>query len=137
MSVTQNILKVSQRDQDPKESILKAAGDLSGIQVMHNLLLVAIYVAPEKTSGGIIRPQKRIDEDRWQVKSGIVVKKGPLAFVNDAANDFGGQDIDVGAWVAFRGSDGWELTLNNYIFRVLEDGHIKLVLSSPSLITEF
>ena len=41
---------------DPRKALLDAVGDLSGFDIFHNQILVAIYVRPEKTSGGIIRP---------------------------------------------------------------------------------
>ena len=43
-------------------------------------MLCAIYIAPEKTAGGIIRPQSNIDEDIHQGKVGLIVGVGPLAF---------------------------------------------------------
>ncbi|HQU24996.1 MAG TPA: hypothetical protein PKX13_12025 [Acidiphilium sp.] len=120
---------------DPRGELMKSMGDLDGIDVMHNQILVAIYKRPEKTAGGIFLSDKTRGEDVYQGKVGLVVKKGPLAFVDDGRNDFRGQDVEVGDWVGYRIQDGWSLIVNGpdgpVNCRMLEDVHIKLRVSSP------
>lgn len=94
---------------DPKEALLASLGDISGIEIFHNLVLVATYIRPEKTAGGIYLADKTLAEDRFQGKVGLVVKKGPLAFKDDATLKFGGVDVEVGDWVFYRAGDGFEM----------------------------
>ncbi len=121
---------------DPRQEIFERLGPVLGnIEVFHNQILVAIYVRPEKTAGGILLPDSQQKEDVYQGKVGLVLKKGPLAFVNDARNDFAGQDVEVGDWIAYRAADGWLLNLSGAsgkeAVRMLEDTHVKLRLTSP------
>src|ERR1700688_2364602 len=91
---------------DPKKALFEAVGDLSNFDIFHNQILVATYVRPEKTSGGIIRPGQNVDEDEYQGKVGLVVKVGPSAFLNTDEQDFQGQSLLVGDWVVYRTGDG-------------------------------
>jgi|SRR5215475_12045779 len=117
-----------------KFKMLTKLGDLSGVEVMFNMVLVAIYIRHEKTAGGVIRPQSNVEEDVWQGKAGLVVKCGPKAFLDDAINDFAGQKVDVGDWCAFRVIDSFTLMINDVPCRLMEDSHIKLRLKDPSMV---
>lgn len=117
-----------------KEEIIKAAGDISGIEVMYNQLLVGIYIRPEKTRGGIILADQSKDEDKFQGKVGLVLKVGPTAFVSDGELDFAGQKAEVGDWVVYRVGDGWQLKVGQRACRMLADRSIKLKISDPSLV---
>jgi hypothetical protein len=118
------------RAKDPKQGILTALGDhLDDIEVMLNMVLVAVYIRPETTAGGIIRPGENLAEDIWQGKSGLVVKLGPQAFRHP---DFEGQEVEVGDWCAFRINDAWQLFVNDVPCRLVEDAAIKLRLAVPS-----
>lgn len=100
--------------------------------LLRNRVLVASYIRPEKTAGGIIRPDQVREEDKWQGKAGIVLAMGPIAFnfeeVVEYANDLQvvsstsmidrlaearrAHDVpDVGDWVFFRNSDAWDSAL--------------------------
>lgn len=114
-----------------KDELLSKVGDLSDIDVMHNMVLVAIYIRPERTSGGIIRPDENIQEDLYQSKIGLVLKLGPNAFVDDATTSFYGQKVDVGDWVAYRVGDAWSLTVRDVACRLVGDSQIKLKLKEP------
>lgn len=129
-----DFLKDAKKPQSTKEEILASVGDLSALDIMHNQILVGIYMRPEKTAGGIILTDKTRDEDRWQGKVGLVLKKGPLAFENDAHNDFGGQNINEGDWIVYRVSDGFSIDVNRVHCRLLEDSHIKAVVTDPAVI---
>src|SRR5882672_7099280 len=97
--------------EDPKEALLSALRDISGLDIFHNQVMVATYIGPEKTTGGIILPDKSLAENRFQGKVGLVVKIGPLAFKDDPVNGafFGGDHVAEGDWVFFRPADGMEL----------------------------
>ena len=111
-------------DIDPRQKLLDAVGDLDGIEVWHNQVICAIYVAPERTKGGIIRPQSNVDEDRYQGKVGLIIKMGPQAFRSDAKwqwpDDLAEQD-----WVYYRASDGFACRINGVDCRILEDVDVK------------
>lgn len=115
------------------EEIRAAIGDLERIEVMHNQILVGIYMRGDKI-GQIYIPEKTQDEDRWQGKVGLVLKKGPLAFVDDSSSDFRGQNVDEGDWVIYRVSDGFPIDVNGTHCRLLEDVHIKGRVTDPSVI---
>lgn len=121
-------------EKDPKAELLSAVGDLSQIEIMHNQILVAVYIRPEKTKSGIYLTSNTRDEDRYQGKAGLVLKKGPLAFVDDDANKFHGQNVEVGDWVFYRVSDGFQVMINGRLCRLLEEVHIKGKIPSPDVV---
>jgi co-chaperonin GroES (HSP10) len=116
---------------DPKKELLSVLGDTSNVEIFNNQILVAIYIRPEKTVGGIILTNTIRDEDKWQGKIGLVIKKGPSAFVDDSKNWFNGVTVDVNDWVIFRPSDGWGLTVNGIMCRLLDDTVIRGRVSHP------
>lgn len=122
---------------DPKEALITEVGDLSGVQIMSNRILVAIYIAPEKTKGGILRASQTIAEDIFQGTVGLVLKKGGMAFKDDDASKtyFHGQDAKVGEWVVFRPGDAKRIQINGVDCRFVEDIMIDMVVSDPELIT--
>ena len=101
---------------DPRGAVLRAVGDFSGIGVAAQQVLVASYIRPETTRGGIIRVDKALMEDRFQGKVGLVLKIGTLAFQDDSVNKFGGFSVQPGEWAIYRPSDGLEL------FHVADNG---------------
>lgn len=125
---------------DPKKALLDSVGDISGFKPTLNLVLVATYIGPEKTRGGIIRPDRSIIEDRFQGKVGLVLAKGPIAFQNDGATNFGGLEPSVGDWVVYRPADALELFFRyedsgeGTPCRLIEDTLIKGILQDPALI---
>lgn len=116
---------------DPKKELLSVLGDTANVEIFNNQILVAIYIRPEKTVGGIILTNTIRDEDKWQGKIGLVIKKGPSAFVDDSKNWFNGVTVDVNDWVIFRPSDGWGLTVNGIMCRLLDDTVIRGRVSHP------
>ena len=120
--------------EDPANEIRKRIGDISQIEVLHNQILVGVYIRPEKTKGGILLTPQTRDEDRYQGKAGLVLKKGPLAFVDDDNNKFHGQNVDIGDWVFYRVSDGFPLVLNGTLCRLLEEVHVKGKIPSPDVV---
>lgn len=126
-----NTIALSMATSDPKDALFKAVGDLSGYEIFHNQILVAIYVRPEKTAGGIIRPNQNVEEDEYQGKVGLVVKAGPTAFLDSDDLDFQGQTVKVGDWVVFRTGDGWQLTIRDTACRILTDRTIRMRIKNP------
>lgn len=120
---------------DPKNGIQKAVGDLSNVRLLSGRVLVAMYVASEKTSGGIFRPQSNVREDIWQGKCGLVLAKGKMAFVDDENHKFHDQNVQIGDWVTFRKGDGKMTQINGVDCLIIEDVLIDMVIDDPSLIT--
>lgn len=91
---------------DPRGALLTALGDISHWEIGPRKVLCATYIRPEKTTGGIIRITRSLEEDRFQGKVGLVLALGPLCF--DDPKYFGDFRIDVGEWAIFNPSAGWE-----------------------------
>jgi co-chaperonin GroES (HSP10) len=118
---------------DPRQKLLEAVGDVAGVEIFHTQVLVATYIAPEKTKGGIIRPQQNVDEDRYQGKVGLILKTAPEAFNSDDKWTWP-EDIGVGDWVFFRISDTLALTLNGQPCRIIEDVDVKGRINHPDTV---
>lgn len=118
-------------DTDPKELLMDALGSLNDIEIFNNKVLVAVYVRPEKTKSGIYIPDANRDEDKIQGKVGLVIKMGPEAFDDPNGNWFNGIKVNVNDWVIFRPSDGWSITINNVICRILDDTNIRGRIQFP------
>lgn len=122
-------------DRATKDGIINSFGAaLDDIEVMGNQVLVGIYIPPKVTKGGIIRPDENRDESKFQGKAFLVLKKGPLAFVDGGNISFKGQNIEEGDWVVGRVSDGWQLKLNGVECRMFDDIHIKLKIQNPDMV---
>jgi co-chaperonin GroES (HSP10) len=120
-------------EKDPRQTLRDKIGDISGIELLHNQVLVAVYMAPEKTAGGIIRPDINKDEDRHQSKVGLIVKTGDRAFSSDGSWSWP-DDMGLDDWVFFRVSDGWNVTVNGHrdnLCRILDDVDIRGRIQHP------
>lgn len=118
-------------DKDPAEVIRGEVGDLSTVEVMHNLVLLAVYKRPEKTAGGIILTPKVQNEEIYQGIVGLVLKVGPGAFRDDGVNKFHGQAVKPGEWVCFRNSDAHRIAINGTMCRLIEDSLIRMKVGHP------
>jgi len=116
---------------DPKETLLQEIGDISKMEVFNNQLLVAVYIRPQKTKSGIYLTDKTTEEDRFQSKVGLVLKKGPSAFDDSTGEWFSGMEIEEHDWIVFRPSDGWSITVNNVLCRMIDDVNIKGRVDHP------
>jgi co-chaperonin GroES (HSP10) len=122
------------KSQDPKAEMLKQVGDLSGLDVMYNMVLLASHIRPNVTKGGIIRPDQNQEEDVWQGKVGLVLKLGPDAFQDDDDTSFNGQKAEIGEWVVFKTGDAWQLTIGEWPCRLVRDSSIKMKVLDPAII---
>jgi co-chaperonin GroES (HSP10) len=120
-------------DVDPKTKLLEAVGDISDVEIFHNQVLVAVYIAPEKTKGGIIRPQQNVDEDRYQGKLGLILKCAPRAFASDSKWQWP-EDMGEGDWVFYRVSDTIPLTINGQPCRIVDDVDVKGRVQQPDVV---
>jgi len=125
-------------ENDPKQAIIDAVGDLSPATVMHNELLVGVYIRPDsyktKTGHEIFLTQNFREEDKFQGKVGVVLAKGPLAFVDDADIQFHGQDVNVGDWIVFHSGDGWSLTIRGVLCRMVRDNAVRMIVPTPDFV---
>lgn len=119
---------------DYKKDLLGKIGDLSGIEVFHNMILVGAYIRPNITKGGIYLAEKTVEEDLWQGKVGLVLKKGPNAFVDDEVTNFHGQNVEPGDWVMYSVHDAFQFDIRGVPVRLVSDRRIKMRLADPESI---
>jgi len=121
-------------DIDPKEKLKAQIGDLTSLEVFNNQVVIAIYTRPERTKGGIFLTPNAQSEDKIQSKVGLVVKMGPEAFMDERGKWFADVEINVGDWVVFRPSEGWNITINDVACRMLDDVNIRCRVQNPDMI---
>lgn len=120
---------------DQVKLIRDSMGDIdSWFSLVSSQVLLAIYVAPERTAGGILRPSSNIDEDRWQGKAGLIIAKGPTAFKYDGAYNFEGEAPALGDWVLHFPSDGRDTDLRGIACRIIDSELIRAVIKDPTYI---
>lgn len=120
-------------DVDPKQTILDAIGDISGLTVMKNLIVVATYMRPNKTAGGIHLPAEHLKEDLYQSKVGLIVAMGAGAFVDDEKWNFE-HKFKVGDWIIFSPSSTKQISLNKVPCRYLSDTSVEMGVDTPDLV---
>lgn len=115
---------------DPKLTILEALGDITNVELFHNQVLLATYLRPTKTKSGLILTDSHVDEDKYQSKVGLLVKRGPAAFEQEGPW-FEGLEFNEHDWLIFRPSEGWSITVNNVLCRIFDDINIKGRVQDP------
>ena len=123
-----------EHDIDPAETIRKEMGDISDIEIFHNQVLVAVYIRPEKTKSGLYLSAQTREEDNDQGKVGLVIKEGADAFVDESGKWFKGVNLDVGNWIYFRPSDGWQITVHGQLCRILDDTDVRGRIPQPDTV---
>lgn len=120
-----------------RRRLLDAAGDLGGLQLQMNRILVAVWTRPETTAGGIIMLEA-VKEDRVQGVAGIVLAYGPSAYVSDDMMTFAEDERPpLHSWVVFRKSDGFRVPIRAAQCVVLDsEKSIRAVVSRPDIVTE-
>jgi len=124
--------------EDPAEKIRREVGPLDDITVLHNEVLVGVYLRPEAIDIGgghkILLPDSNRQEDEYQGKVGLVLKMGPLAFVDDDHVTFAGLTAKVDDWVVFHTADGWSLAVRGRLCRMVKDTSIRLTVTAPDIV---
>lgn len=134
LASSSRVVDLISNSKDPKKDILKIVGDISGVNVKWNMILVATYIRPSKTAGGIIRPEMNVAEDEWQGKVGLVLKLGPMAYQDDEETQFNGESVSVGEWAVYKVGDAWSVNINGYPCRIIRDSSIKMTVSDPGIV---
>ncbi len=128
------VIQLVSASKNPKLEIIKLIGDLSTVTIKFNMVLLATYFRPEKTAGGIIRPDDNKAEDEWQGKTGLVMKLGPMAYQDDDETQFQGERVEVGEWAVYKVGDTWPLNINGYPCRMIRDSSIKMTVKDPNMV---
>ena len=128
----QSIGKIAMaHDIDPKTRAMTEVGDIAKIDVFNNQVLIAVYIRPEKTRGGITLSTGARDEDKYQSKVGLILKTGPDAFIDEDGRWFKSAKLAVGDWIVFRPSDGWNIEVNGRLCRMLDDTSVRMKIDHP------
>ena len=116
---------------DPRTELLKSLGDLSTVELFNNTILLAVYIRPNRTKSGLYLSDQTTDEDRYQSKVGLLVAAGPMAFNDPDGNWFSGAAIKMHDWLVYRPSDGWNVTVNGVLCRMMVDTQVRMRISQP------
>lgn len=116
---------------DFKKLVLKDLGDISGVVILGSDVLVATYIKPRKTAGGIFLPDKSAEEDRHQGKIGLVLKLGESAFSYSGPYKYEGTVPKVGDYVAFHTSDTREIGIRGVSCRTVDSSLIRMIVPDP------
>jgi hypothetical protein len=124
---------------DPREFLLNRCQLwMDNIHWFGNHVIAATYYLPayEILPGGqkFYRSQKSQDEALWQGKVGLVLGKGPLAFVDDERNKFHGQNVKIGDWIMWDIHDARQTTVNRIHCRWIPDVRILGTVDDPKLV---
>ena len=125
---------------NPKQALLDSIGDrIEGWEIGPCRVLVATYIRPEKTIGGVYLADRTLAEDRFQGKVGLVVKIGPLSFEDSGNTFFGGFTPLIGDWVVYNPSHGRELFTvdekdGGTSLRLFSDQSIDMIIPDPSMV---
>jgi hypothetical protein len=118
---------------NPKQAIIKEVGDLTDLHIFRDDVLIGTYIRPEKTSGGIIRPDSNVEEDVWQGKVGLILKFGHDAF--EDTPDFKFTEIPLlYDWAVYFIGDAKALTINGYPCRLVRDVNIRMTVEDPQMV---
>ena len=121
-------------DTDPRYKLLDEIGDVKDFELFNNQVLVAVYIRPQKTKSGIYLTEKTVDEDRYQSKVGLVHKVGSTAFDASFKEKYSDVTVDLHDWLVFRPSDGWGITVNGHLCRILDDTDVRGRVAHPDLV---
>lgn len=121
--------EISESKLPPREALIKAIGKID--KVIHSQVLVATYIRPSRTKGGIIMIDQTIQESEFQGTIGLVVGLGPGAFKDDAIAKFHGVKLKLHDWVLYRPADGMALEFRQVPCRLFEDVNIKMIVERP------
>ena len=123
-------------EKEPDQVIWDEIGDLSGIEVLYQNVLVAVYERKAgQTKGGVWVPEKAFEEDQYQSKVGLVLKVGPRAFQDEGSIKFHGYVAEVGDWVVYKASNAMALLIGIRKCHLIADVYLtKMRIAHPDLV---
>jgi hypothetical protein len=110
---------------------LEALDGALNLKVLHSQVLCMTFIDSIVTDGGIIRPPKSVEEDRFQGKVFLVLDMGAGAFKDDKIAQFHGDKPKKHTWVMARPSDGLEFFFRGNTLRLFQDVDIRLCNVNP------
>jgi co-chaperonin GroES (HSP10) len=119
------------------KKLLSDIGDITGMEVLNDRILIAIYRHEGVTEGGIITSAKTEDESDYQGKVGLVLKIGPL--VNAPGKDAArGAKLEIGDWVVVNPSSGLSMNAGQHgsgrMIRMLVEKDIHMRVQRPDMV---
>lgn len=129
----QKIEQIS-RAANPKKGILEAVGDVSGVDVLTDLVLVGTFIRSEKRASGLLLPKEHLQEDEFQGKVGLVLKTGPLAYADWEDDSSRGKNATLHTWVVFAIKDTWPIQVNGVACRVVPYDKLRMRLNEPTMV---
>lgn len=127
-----DIAEASKTPADCAKNILKHVKNVDH-QVLHSQVLVAHYIRPAKSKGGIIMTDTAVQEDRFQGNCFLVIGLGKGAFKDDSIAKFNGDKLKIGDWVMAVTADGSALYINSVPCRVFSDTRILMKVEDPGM----
>ncbi len=143
-----NVIELAQAGglEDFKSKVFTFVGDLSNYEVLGDRVLIATYVPPEKTKGGIIKPGGKVTEVRFSGIAALVLKLGPTAFRYDGPYPFEGTPPAVGQFVQCQPGNAREFFLgpvgdivsqdHGVSCRLIRSELIEAILDDPERVTQ-
>lgn len=126
--------QIVEEQRDPKEALLDALGKIDKDVVTACRVLVATHPGQKYHPGTkILRTDKDLLEQQYQGSVGLVVKKGPGAFMDAPGAQFHDLKVEEGDWVLTRPADGLSLFINQVPCRLFEDVNILMVVKNPDI----
>lgn len=125
-----NVLEAAQAA-NFRKYITNKLGSLDDWTVLFSNVLLATYILPEKTIGGIIRPQSNISQDVWQGKVGLILKLGETAFKYDGPYEYVGRKPKVGEYVMCHSSDPREVGINGQSCKIVDSSLCRMIVPDP------
>lgn len=101
------------------------------LRLAGNKVMVATYVRPQRSKGGILYTDKRRDGNRFEGKVGLIIALGPTAFKYFGAFPWEGHKWEIGDWVWYRASDAAERGFRDVWCRTIDDDLIEGEPPSP------
>ena len=121
--------------EDPRATVLREIGDISGFQLYGTQLLLGIYMRPKITAKGIHLADSTVQEDQHQGKAMLILAMGPACFTDGDEHWRGGVEPPaVGDWIAIRPSDGWPININGKLCRMITTGAVRMRIPAPDSI---
>ena len=132
MRVMRDIAEASSSPDECKKNIVKHLGK-HDTEVFHSQVLVAGYIKPARSKGGIIMTDRNVQEDRYQGTIFLVLSLGPTAFKDDSIAKFHGVNLKVGDWVMAVAGDGIAMDIKGLPCRLYQDTRILMRVKDPSI----